>query len=164
MGVKWYGASVAADIERKLEVSLEVLGGRIISEAQRSMRRPKHGRDYRETPGHSAQILAEDKAKGMSGDPFDFGSKMSVGRRKKWDYWTTRSSAPYEPPAAQQKQLMLSLHQKKTGRLQRKVGSNIEKALYLEVGTRNMVERPWLRPALFKFTGRVGEELFEELI
>ena len=36
--------------------------------------------------------------------------------------------------------------------------------LFLEVGTSRMTERPYLRPALYKFTGRTGEEIFERLM
>ena len=83
----------------------------------------------------------------------------------------TRSSAPYEAPAAQNAASGLSgrIHMKKTGKLSRKVGAKKpdegeDYGLYLEVGTRHMVERPWLRPAVYEHTGSTCEEIFKRLM
>lgn len=73
-------------------------------------------------------------------------------------------SAPYEAPAVQFGDLIRSVHYERTGKYGRKIGTNMAKGLYLEVGTSRMVERPWLRPALYKHTGRTGEEIFEGLM
>ncbi len=78
----------------------------------------------------------------------------------------TRSSAPYEAPAAQSGGAGLQgrIHMKGAGKLARLVGTDLEYGLYLEVGTKHMDERPWLRPAMYEHTGRTGEEIFRELM
>ena len=85
---------------------------------------------------------------------------------KQYTGMPTRSSAPYEAPAAQRGGAGLQgrIHMKKIGKLARLVGTDLEYGLYLEVGTKNMAERPWLRPAMYKHTGRTGEEIFRELM
>lgn len=78
----------------------------------------------------------------------------------------TRSSAPYEAPAAQTGSAGLqgSIQVEQDAPLSRKVGTNLPYGLYLEIGTSKMDERPYLRPALYKHTGRTGEEIFEALM
>ncbi len=76
----------------------------------------------------------------------------------------TRSSAPYEAPAAQTGRLQDSVHVEQDGKFSRKIGSRVEYALELELGTHKIAARPYLRPALYAFTGRTGEELFEQLL
>jgi HK97 gp10 family phage protein len=61
---------------------------------------------------------------------------------------TTRS-APGESPAVQTGTLKESLAQEPLeDRVGIRVGTNIRYGLYLELGTRKMRARPWLRPAL----------------
>lgn len=74
------------------------------------------------------------------------------------------SSAPYEAPAVQTARLQNSVQVDDSVRMIRKIGTNLDYGLYLEVGTSKMIERPYLRPALYKYTGRAGEELFESLL
>lgn len=77
----------------------------------------------------------------------------------------TRSSAPYEAPAAQTAGgLQSTIQVEQDAPLSRKVGTNLPYGLYLEIGTSKMIERPYLRPALYKHTGRTGEEIFEALM
>ena len=58
------------------------------------------------------------------------------------------SSAPGEPPAVQTGFLVRKITTEKIGRLAYKVGVNVPYGLYLELGTRHIRPRPWLRPAL----------------
>jgi len=79
-----------------------------------------------------------------------------------------QSSAPYEAPATQHGGGLRSrIHFKHDGKLARLVGTDISEVkypLYLEVGTKYMDARPWLRPAVEKHTGRTGEEVFTQLM
>lgn len=80
-----------------------------------------------------------------------------------------RASAPGEPPASDTGLLLNSIHhelgQDGDG-WHCDIGSDLQYAVYLELGTRNMAARPFLRPALRAFddpTGLVndlGEEYF----
>lgn len=83
---------------------------------------------------------------------------------KKYRSLPQTTSAPYEAPAVQTARLQNSVQIDDSERMIRKIGTNLDYGLYLEVGTSKMTERPYLRPALFKFTGRAGEELFESLL
>lgn len=144
--IKWRSREVQRKVDSAVEKGLDRLAIQVMTTAKESMSTPKHGKDYRQTAG---------------------GKPLAPGKRKKFGYWRNRSSAPYEPPAVQQGALQKSIHWKRTKKLERWVGTNISQApygLYLEVGTRNMIERPYLRPALYKHTGRTGEELFEALL
>lgn len=61
------------------------------------------------------------------------------------------ASAPGQPPATDTGQLAASigeeLRRDEQGLVER-IGSNLDKALYLELGTRTIAPRPFLRPAL----------------
>lgn len=78
--------------------------------------------------------------------------------------FVTASSAPYHPPAVQRGRLQKSVHIRRRGKYERQVGSRLAYALYLEVGTSRMIERPWLRPALYEVTGQTGEQIWEGLL
>ena len=85
-------------------------------------------------------------------------------RRKGNRRFVTASSAPYHPPAVQRGRLQKSVHIRRRGKYERQVGSRVPYALYLEVGTSRMIERPWLRPALYEVTGQTGDEIWEGLL
>lgn len=62
-----------------------------------------------------------------------------------------QASAPGQPPASDTGRLMASIHHQMVGAgqsVQAQIGSDVQYALYLELGTRYMAPRPFLRPAL----------------
>jgi len=63
---------------------------------------------------------------------------------------THRASAKGEPPATDTGRLVGSITQERTGVAEAEVGSTVDYSKFLEFGTRDMDERPWLRPALKK--------------
>jgi len=67
----------------------------------------------------------------------------------------TRRSAPGEPPAVQYGHLLRSIVWENIGQLARRVGTNIEYGLGLELGKRNMAARPFLRPAFDQCKERI---------
>lgn len=73
-------------------------------------------------------------------------SNYSTGGRAK----AHRASAPGEPPASDTGFLLGSIHHKmEVGEtVYATIGSDLEYATYLELGTRYMAPRPFLRPAL----------------
>ncbi len=144
-GFKWYGEQVLKELEKQVEHGLDKLAEQIAQTARDSMMEPKSGINY------SAHSL----------DPRAERIPMKWRQRRRF---TTRSSAPYEAPAVQRGHLLRSLNWKRNGKMRRKIGSNRPEALYLELGTRKMEPRPFLRPALMQHTGRDGSEIWESLI
>jgi hypothetical protein len=62
-----------------------------------------------------------------------------------------QASAPGFPPASDTGRLLSSIHHEVVGAgtdLEARIGSDVNYALYLELGTRYMLPRPFLRPAL----------------
>ena len=71
-------------------------------------------------------------------------------------------SAPGEAPASQHALgLLTSVHRDAPSELTRRVGTNLDYGLFLEVGTRNMAARPWLVRALLKMKPRI-QRLFKK--
>jgi hypothetical protein len=60
----------------------------------------------------------------------------------------TTASAPGESPARQTGLLVRSIVHKRSGKMREKLGTGIKYGLYLELSTKKMAARPWLRPAL----------------
>ena len=80
-----------------------------------------------------------------------------------------QASAPGMPPASDTGRLLTSIHHSVTGvldTLEARVGTDVNYALYLELGTRYMAPRPFLRPALLAagnetgLTNEFGEDYF----
>lgn len=136
----WFGDRVLKEIAAGIESGLDRLCEEIAETARQSMVNTTHkGADNRAT--------------------FKRGRK--AGQRKGRD---KRPSADYHPPAVQVGTLKNSVQWAKLGPRRRRVGSALPYALYLELGTRKMQPRPWLRPAIMYHTGRDASEVFEQII
>lgn len=122
-----------------------------------------------------AALVVESAAKksmGKGASKFNTGGDTKSKRGKKSFH---RPSAPGFPPAVDTGILRASISHKVTekgGNVQGFVGSDtakikakaeagtdVEYGFYLEVGTRNMEARPWLRPALRKSEKRIKQIL-----
>lgn len=142
MPVKWFGDEVEREAIAAAEKGLSKLAGMIAQESRQSLENVGRGRDY-----------------------------SQGGKSKRFKH---RSSAPFDPPSAQhgtqglqgaivfEQPSPLLRHIGWAADYQTKSGKSI--GWILEIGSRNMESRPHLRPALYKYTGRTGEELFEGLL
>jgi HK97 gp10 family phage protein len=65
-------------------------------------------------------------------------------------------SAPGEPPYKQTGRLRMSIAREMVGQTTARVGTNIKYGLYLELGTRSMSARPWLRRALAERRAKIA--------
>lgn len=141
MGVNWYGSQFMLEVEQAVEKGLDQLANDIVKAAQESMRQGKHGRDYRKA------WRQEGKKKAPKG-------QNAKGPRNV-------SSAPGEAPAVQYGRLIGSVAFERPRRLLRRVGTNLDYGRFLELGTKRIQPRPWLRPAYKQFTGRDADVYFE---
>ena len=112
----------------------------------------------------TATLVVENKAKKIMGTGASSFSVKRDTKSKRGKRSFHRPSAPGFPPAIDTGVLRASISHKvveKAGNVQGFVGSDtakiaakaeagtdVEYGFYLEVGTRNMEARPWLRPAL----------------
>ena len=102
--------------------------------------------------GHAKKLMTGPK----SGRVYVVVTQTRKGRRKKRVHV---ASAPGEPPAVLTGQLRASFQTWRHGRDAWAVGPAAEHGLYLELGTRKMAPRPFLKPAL----ERVRNDFFREL-
>jgi hypothetical protein len=72
------------------------------------------------------------------------------GLAKSARIYGARRSKPGEPPYKQTGHLRRSVAWEVTDTLKGRVGSNLMKARWLELGTRKMAARPWLRRAFLE--------------
>lgn len=116
---KWHGDKILKKINDRAETALEKTAVLITNRAKESMTEPKSGK--RVPPGQGSR----------GGHP-----------------WQKRQrSAPGQPPAVQTGQLRASVTYIKPRPLTRHIGTNVKHGRYMEFGTRNILPRPWLRPA-----------------
>lgn len=76
---------------------------------------------------------------------------------------THRASAKGEAPATDTGALVSSITQEKTGKAEAITGSRIVYSKFLEFGTQNMDERPFLKPALKKAAKNWEKRMLKEL-
>lgn len=76
---------------------------------------------------------------------------------------THRASSAGQPPATDTGRLVSSITQERTGKAEAEVGSTVKYSKFLEFGTRDMDERPWLRPALKKAGKAFEERVYDKL-
>ena len=122
--VKWYGDEFLSKMTQQLESRMDVCAQHIADEAKQLMRDTP-------TSGEIIKIIRR--------------NNNPTGR----NYHTRASrSMPNNPPAVQQGNLLRSIDYERAGTLRRRVGTNLKYGLYLELGTRKMIKRPFLVPAL----------------
>lgn len=113
-----------------------------------------------------AAVVVEEKAKKIMGTGASKFNTSGDTKSKRGKTSFHRPSAPGFPPAIDTGVLMSSVsHKVKTTasnvngfvgsdidkiRSKAEAGTDVEYGFYLEVGTKNMLARPWLRPALRK--------------
>jgi HK97 gp10 family phage protein len=78
------------------------------------------------------------------------GAGGRFGRR-----YGANPSAPGQPPHKQTGRLRMSVTREMVGQTVARVGTNLKYGLYLEMGTRKMAARPWLRRALEERKARI---------
>lgn len=137
--VDWHGEEFTREVEQEVSKRMFRAGVIVLSEAVRSMKRAKGGRERMHKRLKSGRI-----------------SKSQFSRWQK-----TRRSAPGEPPAVQTGRLSRSLSfWSNEGGLERlsplrwRVGTNVEYAKFLEsakrvfIWKRHLLARPFLKPAM----------------
>lgn len=103
-----------------------------------------HGREYiRQTERTAEQKLSSFCDRICTDIKRDM-TKPKSGKQGK----QTTASAPGESPARQTGHLVGSITHKRIGKMREKLGTSIPYGLYLELSTKKMAARPWLRPAL----------------
>jgi len=94
-----------------------------------------------------AKVLVNTEGTGVSG-----GYKTATKRvRKGGLIYGANPSRPGEPPHKQRGRLLASIAWEVAGLIGR-VGTNVDYGRFLELGTRKMAARPWLRRALAEKT------------
>ena len=85
------------------------------------------------------------------------------GKGTRYPNQPTRSSSPGHPPVVQtgtlRRSIQIDRSKNKGNRPKVRIGTNVEYAVYLELGTRHMEPRPFLRPALRKSKKRVSSRM-----
>ena len=103
-----------------------------------------HGRQFTEKMMRTAEQRLSSFCDRICNDIKRDMAKPKSGKQGK----QTTASAPGESPARQTRLLVGSIVHKRSGKLREKLGTNIKYGLPLELGTKKMAARPWLRPAL----------------
>lgn len=137
MGVKWLGTEFIKSLEAAIETRMDICAQHIADEARNLMRDTK---------------TRADKGRVM----------WSKGKKRtKRGYKLRYVSNPGQAPAVQTGHLARSVQWERAGRYTRRVGTNVKYGLYLELGTRKMRARPWLRPAMLRSKDFVEKQLRE---
>jgi hypothetical protein len=123
MILKWTPGAFMVKIEGLTEAALDSVAAMVKDDAQMSMLKPKSGKP----PRKKGFILTQ-----------------TIGKQK------VTASAPGEAPAVQTGRLYGSIEVIKGQPLSRLIWARDKKAHLLELGTRKMAPRPFLRPALWK--------------
>lgn len=140
MGVEWYGEDVQRQVLDAVEHSLDIVASNIEQDCRQSMEYIGSGIDY--TPG--------------SGD--ERAEWMPAAWRKRFK---VRSSAPGDPPVKQTGGVQQTIHIEKQGRFTRLIGSRDPIFFWLETGTKKMLPRPSLIPAVYRQIGGRAEFTFK---
>jgi len=134
-------------VERAVDTGLAALCTDIVETAKAKMKEPKTGKDYR------PRWRQAGKKRRPRGD------KQNAAM-----YFKRVSSAPGEAPAVQAGDLIGHVNQKKLGPQTFAVGTDMKHGAWLEVGTKNIKKRPWLRPSVYEHTGRDAEIHFADKV
>ncbi len=148
MPVKWQGDEFLRKAETVVEQALDKLAHQHLEYARMRMRQGPHtGRDYR---GWAFFIDPQGRLRAFK------------PKQKKGHQLRMRSSAPGEYPATQRggAGLLGSLYWRRSGKFMREFGTNQKVGLYLEIGTKRMRPRPFLRMTYRHFIGKDTEVHF----
>ena len=107
---------------------------------------------------YSAGLLVQRRAKELLSVSGTGGGKGKKRKRK----YGSEPSAPGEPPRKQRGTLRASVSVDADDK-ECRVGTNLKYGLYLELGTRKLKARPWLRRALAETESKI-KPIFEQLI
>ena len=136
--IKWYGKQTFDKATSANIVAMKKAARLVEGYAKVSVSKEGTGRLY--VRGKQAKKIRIAKTTGVTDRRFK--KKGQAGHR---------ASAPGKPPALDLGNLMSSIASKVTvgaAVIKGEVGSDIDYALYLEVGTHKMAARPYLRPAV----------------
>jgi HK97 gp10 family phage protein len=128
MILKWNAEQFMTKIEGLTEDALQSAAEMVKDDAKMSMLEPKSGK----LPRKKGFILTE-----------------TIGKQK------VQASAPGEAPAVQTGRLYGSIEVVKDQPLSRIIVATDKKAHLLELGTRKMAPRPFLRPALWRQASKI---------
>jgi hypothetical protein len=148
MGLKWYGEAIQREVDRAAEHGLDDLAQNMVDHTRKRFRSgPQTGRDYRGW----VFFRKGGKLRAFKSADATAGYKSAY----------VRSSAPGEYPAHQSGDLADSMAWLKTGKLRRIFGTSEKHGLWLELGTKYMRPRPFLRPTYRHFMGHDTEVQFD---
>jgi len=126
--VKWYGDEFLRRVRQGVRDGMENIGEAIVKDMKRSMQ---------STPGGGMRIERRRKT-----------------RRRRSKYIKRRTpSLPGHPPAVQTGTLIRETRWRRVSDAMIRVGAWAKYALYLELGTRTMFARPFIRPAVDRKRG-----------
>lgn len=147
----WEGDKFLRTAEAAVEHGLDALVGKMVVYCRTKMKEgPQTGRDYR-----GWRFARSKKGKLMAWEVGDPGKGKG---RYKTAY--VRSSAPGQFPAVQAGTLWRSIAWDRAGRMKRRFGTGQKHGLYLEVGTKRIKPRPYLRMTYRNFIGKDAEVHF----
>ena len=137
--VEWRGDQVISDVDGMASQRLDLAAQMVVAKAKASMNEPKSGKPV---PKRRRRV------KGRPPSP-----KRQVRTR----------SAPGEAPATQKETLRNSVTWDTPSQLRRRVGTNVDYGLFLELGApkRNLAARPWLEVALWACASKI-KRLFKK--
>lgn len=148
MGYSWNGDLVMRKASDAVEHGLDKLAQDMVNSCRMAMKRgPQTGRDYR------GLVFYLTKNKKLA----KFTPKKMRGPLR----FKVRSSAPGEFPAWQSGDLSNSIAWESAGKRRRRFGTSEKHGRWLELGTKKMKPRPYLRMTMRRHTGRDAEVHFE---
>jgi len=160
MGVKWFGAEFIKKLETAIEIRLDICAVQVMNTAIDLMKTTpltaSKGRAIRRRKKIGTKVSYVDDGSVTQGGGFyaKVGGQAGIKGFK-----ILYRSLPGNPPAVQTGHLKRSITWERAGRYTRRVGTNLPYGLYLELGTKKMLARPFLRPAMEKSKDFIEKQL-----
>jgi HK97 gp10 family phage protein len=143
-GVNWFGAQENARIDRELRKRLHRASIVVSRRAKRLL--SVAGTGTRRDKFKDGSVVTESRVMEVNGRRQKVFRQLGQGGKNVYGAFP---SAPGEPPRKQTGRLRSSVtYEVLDGELIARVGTNVKYAKWLELGTKNMAPRPWLRRAL----------------